>query len=109
MGDKRGWEEPTTGPDWVDISTMMKAMSALHSGHVGLTVLPAGPGSSSGLSVSAAIMFDLLPGSSLPPVVAVEQKWPCVGSKTFAGFCYGLLHKLDYEISRVYKQESLWK
>jgi hypothetical protein len=108
MGRKQGWEDSSSGPDWVDVSTMMKAMSALHSGHVGLTVLPAGLGSSSGLSVSAAIMFDLLPGSALPPCVAVEAKWPASEAKTFAGFCFSLLHKLDFEVSRVYKQESLW-
>ena len=106
---KRGWEEPTTGPDWVDISTMMGALEVLHGGHVGLTVLPPGPGSSTGLSVAAAMMLEVLPGSDLPPIVAVEQKWPCRESKTFAGFCYGLLHKLDYEVSKIYKQESLFK
>lgn len=98
-----------SGPDWTDVEMMLRAMSALHSGDVGLTVLPAGIGSSGGLSVAAMIMFDVLPGSSIPKSVEVIKPWPCLQHGTFPGHCFALLHELDFKIGQTYKQESLWK
>ena len=98
----------SNGPGWIDVETMMRAMSALHTGHVGLTVLPRGIGSSGGMSTSASIMFDVLPGSSIPPCVSVIKNWPCAAHSTFAGHCFALLHELDFEISKVYSSSTLW-
>jgi|SRR5215207_4391619 len=99
----------TIGPDWIDIETMSRAMSALHSGHVGVTILPRGIGASGGLSISCSIMFDVLPGSSLPPVVSTESSWPCNEHLTVESHIFAGLHRLDFEISKVYKNEDLWK
>jgi hypothetical protein len=99
----------TTGPDWTDVEMMMRALSSLHSGEVGLTILAVGPGSSGGVSVAASIMFNVLPGSSLPPCVSVVKDWPCTNHVELAAHCFALLHELDYEISKVYNQETLWK
>lgn len=99
----------TSGPDWIDIEAMMRAMSALHSGRVGVTILPDGIGSSGGLSISCSMMFDVLPGSSLPQIVSTESTWPCNGHANLPGHVYGGLHRLDYEISKVYQNEALWK
>jgi hypothetical protein len=99
----------SSGLDWIDVETMMRAMSALHTGQVGLTVLPHGIGSSGGVSVGASIMFDVLPGSSIPPCVSVIKNWPCASHATFQGHCFALLHELDYEISKVYANKSLWE
>lgn len=96
------------GPDWIDVETMMRAMSALHSGTVGLTVLAAGIGSSGGLSAAASIMFDVLPGSAIPRCVSVVKSWPCSQHTTLPGHSFALLHELDYKISQVYNQASLW-
>lgn len=98
-----------TGPDWTDIEVMLRALSALHSGHAGVTILPLGIGSSGGLSVACSMMFDLLPGSSLPPCITTESDWPCNSHAELASHVYAGLHKLDFEISKVYQQESLWK
>lgn len=106
---KKGWEDSTKSPDWTDIEAMMRAMSSLHSGAVGLTLLPDGPGFGTGVSVAASVMFDVLPGSSLPPCVTVVKSWPCTTHATMTAHVFSLLYELDYEISLVYKQESLWK
>jgi hypothetical protein len=99
----------TNGPDWTDVEAMMRAMGSLHSGKVGLTILPRGTGSSGGLSVSCSIMLDVLPGSSLPPLISVENVWPCNSHLSLEGHCFAGLHTLDFEISKVYNQETLWK
>lgn len=109
MTSKKGWEEPTKGPDWTDCETIMRAISGLHSGHVALIVSPAGTGSSGGLDVAASMLFDVLPGSSLPASVVTRKEWPCTTHATLAAHCFRLLYELDYEISKVYQQESLWK
>ena len=107
MGGKR-WREATNGPDVLDVETMMRALGALHSGHVGLTVSPSGTGSTGGVTTLALMTFDVLPGSALPAQVSAQSQWPCREHQTFWGHIYGLLVTLDWEISKVYKQESLW-
>jgi hypothetical protein len=109
MMRKTGWEEPSTGPDWIDLEMLMRALGGLHSGHVALIVSPDGTGSSGGVDVAGSMLFDVLPGSSLPASVAVHKRWPCATHKTLAAHSFSLLHELDYEISKVYKNESLWK
>lgn len=99
----------TDGPDWIDVEMMMRALSALHSGRAGVTVLPVGIGSTGGLSVACSMMFDVLPGSALPPMVSTTSEWPCNSHATFAGHVFAGLHALDFEISKVYKNEELWK
>lgn len=106
---KNGWEEPTTGPDWIDCLGLMTAIGALHSGQVAVIVSQSGPGIGTGLSVAASILFDKLPGSSLPASVVVEEQFPCNEHKTLAAHSYSLLHKLDYEISKTYKNEKVWE
>jgi len=99
----------TNGPDWTDVETMLRALSALHSGHAGVTLLPRGIGSSGGLTVGCAMMFDVLPGSSVPEMVATDSVWPCSEHHDLAAHVYKGLHELDFEISKAYKNETLWK
>jgi len=106
---KRGWEESTTGPDWIDVEGMMRAIRGLHSGRVELVVLPTGTGFGTGVDVIARMEFDVLPGSSLPPVVEVCRGWPCDQHARLVAHCFSLLYELDAAIGKVYQQESLWK
>lgn len=109
MTRKQGWEEPSTGPDWIDVEMLMRAIGGLHSGHVAVIISPAGTGSSGGVDVAASMIFDVLPGSSLPATVAVSKGWPCTTHKTLAAHAFHTLHELDVEIGRTYKNEALWK
>lgn len=107
--DKKLWAKSSNGPDEVDAETMMRALGALHSGIVGLTFSPAGTGSSGGVDVTATMLFDVLPGSSLPAAVSATALYPCKDCKTFWGHVYSMLHALDRKIGEVYEQSSLWK
>jgi len=109
MTRKDGWEEPSSGPDWIDVEMLMRAIGGLHSGHVAIIVSPDGTGSSGGVDVAASMIFDVLPGSSLPGNVATRGVWPCSTHRTLAAHAFSLLHKLDAEIGKVYRQESLWE
>ena len=109
MTKKAGWEEPSTGPDWVDVEALMRGIGALHSAHVAVIVSPAGIGFNGGIDVAASALFERLPGSQLPANVAVNKAWPCNTHKTLAAHAYALLHELDFEISKVYENASLWK
>jgi hypothetical protein len=106
---KTGWEEPTNGPDWIDVEMLMRALSALHSAHVAVIVSPLGTGSTGGVDVAASALFDVLPGSSLPKAVAVNRAWPCNTHKTLAAHAFNALHELDFEIGKVYNNEKLWE
>jgi len=109
MPYKKSWENSTSALCEVDAENMMRALGALHSGHVGLMFSPLGIGSSGGVLVTALMTFDVLPGSSLPAAVVAEGPYPCKECKTFWGHVYSVLHGLDEEIGRTYKQESLWQ
>lgn len=109
MTRKTGWGEPTTGPDWVDVEMLMRSIGGLHSAHVAVVVSPRGIGSSGGVDVAASALFETLPGSALPRDVGVSKAWPCSSHKTLAAHAFALLHELDFAISKVYQNESLWK
>jgi len=55
------------------------------------------------------MMFDVLPGSSVPEMVATDSVWPCSEHHDLAAHVYKGLHELDFEISKAYKNETLWK
>lgn len=99
----------TKGPDWIDVEMLMRALEGLHSGHVALIVSPDGTGATGGVDVAASYLFDVLPGSSLPENVVVHKSWPCITHATLASHAFATLHELDYAISKVYKNEALWK
>jgi hypothetical protein len=103
------WDSASNGPDWTDVEMLMRAMGSLHSAHVALVVSPLGNGLNGGVMVVGSALFELLPGSALPPAVQVEKAWPCNTHKTLATHAFALLHELDFAISRVYKNEELWK
>jgi len=109
MTRKEGWEKSTNGPDWIDVEMMMRAISVMHSGQVGLTVLPRGIGATGGLSTAVSIMWDTLPGSKITEDVAVIRDWPCSQHSTFAAHVFALLHELDFKIGQTYKNEKLWE
>lgn len=98
----------TSGPDEIDVLSMMTAMQTLHSGRVELVVSLAGPGFSIGANTALRMYFDVLPGSSLPPIVEVSKPWPCADHRTLLAHLYAGLYQLDFEISKVYRQETLW-
>jgi len=109
MTRKAGWEEPSTGPDWIDVESLMRAIGALHSAHVAVIVSPSGTGFSGGVEVAASAIFERLAGSSLPSNVAVNKAWPCNTHKALAAHAFSLLHELDFEISKVYENAKLWE
>jgi len=97
------------GPDLIDAETMMRAIGALHSAHVFLTVSPNGTGSSGGVVTALTALFDVLPGSALPATVTTETIWPCKEHGDFWSHVFAGLYALDLEISKTYKNEALWK
>jgi len=109
MAAKSQWAKSTNGPDWTDIETLMRAISALHTGHVNVAFSPRGIGSSGGLHIALSILLDVLPGSSLPAVIMAESEWPCAENHDLCAHVFEGLYQLDYQVGEVYKQEELWK
>lgn len=109
MTVKKGWEESTKGPDWTDVEMMMRAIGAVHSGHIAVIISPNGTGATGGVDVAASMIFDVLPGSSLPATVATSSVWPCSTHKTLAAHAFEALHQLDFEIGRTYENSKLWE
>ena len=109
MEKGKKWQQSGNGPDCLDVMTILEAIGTLHSGHVALIVSPAGVGSPTHVDIAASILLDVLPGSALPAAIGAHSDWPNKKGTSFWGECYALAWVLDEEISKVYRQESLWK
>ena len=109
MTRKRGWEEPTKGPDWMDVETMMRSIGTFHSARVSVTISPLGIGAGGGLVTDVTAMFDVLPGSSIPSMVGVKGKWPCAEHSTLVTHVFAHLYDLDSAIAKMYEQKELWE
>jgi len=106
---KKEWRESSNGPDCLDVMMIFQAIGTLHSGHVALILSPSGTGSGSPVDIAASILLDVLPGSALPAAIGVHSTYPNKSGSSFWGECYKLAWALDEEISKVYRQESLWQ
>lgn len=87
----------------------MRALGALHSAHVAIIISPRGTGFNGGVDVAASAIFERLPGSQLPASVVATGPFPSSTHANLSALSYSLLFQLDYEISKVYKNEVLWK
>lgn len=105
---KKGWEEPSTGPDWMDVIGAMNALSALHSGRVEVNVRLAGVGLATSVEVQAIMQFEALPNSELPKQVEITKEYPDRESRTYAGFVFKLLYELDHKIGEAYRCAPLF-
>jgi hypothetical protein len=99
----------SNGPDWIDCEMMMRAMSAVHSGHVELLMQPNGNGLNGGVSITLTMHFDVLPGSSLPAAVVCESKYPCGECGSLMAHIFSGLYALDKKIGELYENSELWK
>jgi len=99
----------SSGPDWIDVESLMRAIGSLHSGHVELRLQPNGNGLNGGVELTLSMHFDVLPGSSLPAVVEAKSAYPCPDCNDLATHVFGGLYKLDHEIGRVYGNSALWQ
>lgn len=106
---KNGWETPTSGPDWIDVEAAMRFLGALHTGVVAFRCSPCGTGANGGLKTEMRIELNVLPGSSVPPVVSIEGKWPCPECSTLTRHALGAVYRLDAAIELEYKNSSPWE
>lgn len=106
---KKEWRESSSGPDCLDVMVIMRAIETLHSAHVACIVSPDGTGSGTSADVALSALFETLPGSALSGGVGVHAPWPDKEGRSFWGLVYDLCWRLDEEISKVYKNETLWK
>jgi hypothetical protein len=97
----------TSGPDWIGVSSMTKAIEALHSCTVEWIVRTTGRTDGFSLHIHMTATFHRLPGSSIPAEVTVSGGWPHSSARTLAGLVYNLLWQLDYAIQLAYEQMVL--
>lgn len=101
------WRASTTGPDETDLQGAMRAIGALHSGEVTVIITPIGGSPNGGLLITVAMSLTVLPGSSLPSLVTVESRWPCVDCKTLVGHLWGQMIALDHAVELKWDQLPL--
>jgi len=107
VADKKQWAKSTTGPDELDVMSLMKAMQTIHDGAVELIVRSPGTGFTPFVSVVCRATFDVLDGSRLPKMVEVENQYPCGKHETMMAHIFDGLYRLDSAIQRAYEQLEL--
>lgn len=94
---KRG-DTPTTGPDWNDLGTVMRALEHTHSATLVLKVETDGSSYSGSVRVVAEATIPRLIGPAQCQRFSRSSVWPSNRAKTFEGLVYGLLLALDHKI-----------
>lgn len=97
----------TTGPDEIDVMAMIQAISSVHSGHVEVALCHLGNGFSPRVTVECRATFNVLPGSTLPKEVKVQNGYPCAEHSNLWAHIYDGLFRLDAAIQKAYEQASL--
>ena len=97
----------TTGPDWMDIEVMLRALDGIHSGRTRLAISAAGAGSTGGLLITITTDFDALPGGRQFPQVVSVSEYPCKQCRRLEDHIFGGLYQHDVNIGKAYEQMEL--
>ena len=97
----------SSGPDWIDVESMLRAIDTLHECKTGILISAQGIGGGTGLGVSLLSSFDALPGSNQVTTVESFSVWPCAICKEFAGHVMEGLYKHDHQIQLAYENKQL--
>jgi hypothetical protein len=89
--------------------SIMRALSVMHDGRVAVTFTPAGTGAGSGVTITAGIIFERLPGSELPGGCTVDVVWPSEEHRSFFGAVYNSLWILDHAIEEQHNEGAVFK
>lgn len=87
----------------------MRAIQAVHSAHVEVTLSPRGTGFGTGVDVQLTSRMDVLPGSAIPELISVANSWPCGEHADLMAHIYAGLYALDFEIQKTYENSKLWQ
>lgn len=97
----------SSGIGMTDAVAMMGAIEAMHECRVELIGTTRGQAHNGSMHVVLRATFNVLPGSELPVVVAVEHTWPSRAAASFEGLLYNLCWQLDYAIQKAYEQMTI--
>lgn len=107
---KKLWQESSSGPDWVDVVMLAKAIETMHGVNVviGLVATPfTGPLFETHIS---AVKHESPASVVGAPVLDTRGAWPCPEHKTLQACIFDGLYKLDFAISKqFYSQENMWE
>jgi len=92
-----------SGPDWIDLEALMRAIDSMHGGKTGLLISAEGIGGGTGLRVEIYTVFDALPGSVQLGEVKSVSVWPCGSDHGLVDHVFQGLYKHDREIGQQYR------
>jgi hypothetical protein len=98
-----------SGIDWIDVTTLLNGLEAIHEVSIELIVTAATAGSG-GLLGTTVTAYVPTPGSEQRKTVAtIRGSWPDRERPTFDGYVFNQLYALDRAIGQAYAQEELPK
>jgi hypothetical protein len=97
----------TNGPDWVDVCLFLLALDSMHGCKTVVTISTLGLLASETASVAILSVWDTLPGSQEPLMVATERKLISKELQDLPALVYNGLYAHDHSISQAYQQGKL--
>jgi len=100
------WREPNHSPDWTDIFSVIRAMEAMHSVTVFITLSSAVYDGSGGFTTISAHKMSRVGEASVlgEPAIISSGEWPCPHHRDYAACLYAALLEMDGLLSR-----KLWE
>lgn len=108
MGGKSQWDVSSNGPDWTDVSAVMRAVGDLHNVVITFCL---GNGAFDGPSLYGVLSAISVPkeGTVLgQPILSIQVEYPCKDHKEITACVYAALLQMDYVLtSKVWDQSQL--
>lgn len=99
MKGKKEWRASSTGPDWTDISLMLRELEKLHNVWISMRVLNAGSRHSNGLRIVCSAFTNVLISNADTGVVLLTAEWPNPNNGSMEGSMFRLLCEMDAKLS----------
>lgn len=104
---KAGWQESSTGPDWIDVIALQEAVQGIHDCHVEWTTRTVTHGAGAVLSTTVLAWVDSVEAHQVKELASVTFAWPNKTHTRFNHAVYEALFKLDVAIGKAYVQKTI--
>lgn len=97
----------TSGIDWIDVTTLMNGLEAIHEVKIEWIVSTATRGNGGLLDFAVYAWVPTVEPHKAREIARISGTWPDKERPTFDGFVFNKLYELDRAIGKVYAQEQL--
>ncbi len=106
MKGKTSWRASSTGPDWTDVSMLLREVERLHQVWASVRIVSGGLRNSNALRIYCTAFTSALVGTAAAGVVGVQMEWPNANNVSLEGTVYAGILRLDYKLTSEHWDQS---